>query len=174
MVITEEELREAWRNGKGRLPDLPADARLTPAAADFLSSRGLKPAVAGERSLAAVSSQEGVIELTSPPGERLILTSRDIGQFLEGGPVKLIVHPSVTLTDAAKEQLRASGARILPFVEPSPSNPSQPLESEPRPHSRDEELLERVRSAVLSRIDGEVDRAFLDAVIRRVLTELKP
>src|SRR5690349_3226512 len=41
MVITESELREAWRNGHGALPSYPPGTRFTPAALDFLKDNGL-------------------------------------------------------------------------------------------------------------------------------------
>lgn len=42
MVITESELRELWRNGKGDLPAFPAGARFSPAAQDFLKDHNLE------------------------------------------------------------------------------------------------------------------------------------
>ncbi len=42
MVITESELRELWRNGKGDLPAFPAGTRFTPSAQDFLKDHNLE------------------------------------------------------------------------------------------------------------------------------------
>ncbi len=42
MVITESELRELWRNGKGDLPAFPAGARFSPSAQDFLKDHNLE------------------------------------------------------------------------------------------------------------------------------------
>lgn len=39
-VITEAELRELWQGGRGSIPPLPPDARLTPSARDFLKQWG--------------------------------------------------------------------------------------------------------------------------------------
>jgi hypothetical protein len=177
MVITEAELREAWRNGAGTLPDLPPDARLTPAAADFLASRGLVPA--GRRGPAALCSREGGIELDAPPGTRLILTSQEINELLQRDERRILVHASVTLTDAARERLRAAGVRILPFVEPPAPPLTQPaalpaaLPGQPAaPRASKDELFERVRAAVLARVDVGPDKSVLDAVIRSVLGSL--
>ncbi len=46
-VITEAELREAWRNGQGTLPSFPAGVRFSASAQDFLKSHGLTATVAG-------------------------------------------------------------------------------------------------------------------------------
>jgi hypothetical protein len=173
MVITEEELREAWRNGSGALPELPPDARLTPAAADFLASRGLK-AVGPPLALQCAAPGPGPspggaadsMELVAPPGKRLILTAQDVEALLEGGRRRFLLHASVTITDAAKERLRAAGARILPFVEA----PAQPAAGGPQ--SQKDELFERVRAAVLARVDVGADKTVLDAVIRSVLGSL--
>ena len=42
MVVTESELREWWRNGKGDLPAFPAGTRFTPSAQDFLKDHHLE------------------------------------------------------------------------------------------------------------------------------------
>ncbi|MBM4424985.1 MAG: hypothetical protein FJ030_16660 [Chloroflexi bacterium] len=42
MVITESELRELWRNGKGALPPFPPGARFSPAALDFIKTHELE------------------------------------------------------------------------------------------------------------------------------------
>lgn len=41
MVITEIELREWWRSGRGALPSFPPGTRFSPAAQDFLKDQGL-------------------------------------------------------------------------------------------------------------------------------------
>src|SRR5574341_1462326 len=42
MVITESELRELWRNGKGRLPAFPPGTRFSPSAQDFIKAHNLE------------------------------------------------------------------------------------------------------------------------------------
>lgn len=121
MVVTEEELREAWKNGAGALPSFPPGTRFTPSACDFLQAHApaagcaaVRPEAAGAESGAA-----GERLLRSPPGSRLVLTSRDVAGLVaearEGAVLR--VHPSATVTDAAKELLRKAGWRVLPYIE---------------------------------------------------------
>jgi hypothetical protein len=170
MVITEEELRQAWQNGRGQIPAFPPGTRFTPAALDFLRSQpgALPPSPAPPPAPAQAGAQRR--ELQAPPGQRLVFTTADVAELLAGGGSTLIVHPSVTLTHAAQERLRGAGVRILPYVETVEAAPvPQPA---PAPKAADEELLLQVREAVLARLDGPVDPAILDAVLRRVMAAL--
>ena len=157
MVITEEELREAWRNGQGQLPDFPPDARFTPAARDFLTARGLCPQdgqtgtgatggqlprpgtpvppaafaawLQGAASSAFAPDGEaegrggGRMELKGEGGKRLILTARDVDDLVRARPETIVVHPSATITDAARDRLRNAGIRLVPFTEKRPEPP---------------------------------------------------
>ena len=175
MVITEEELRQAWQNGRGTIPAFPPGTRFTPAAQDFLKVRepGLVQACAAKAGLPA----SGRRELQAPPGQRLIFTAVDIEELLAGGDRTLIVHPSVTLTHAAQERLRQAGVRIIPYVEPSAGSAEPPA---PRPapapaaapDPAEEDLFRQARAAVLARLGRPVDPAVLDAVLRKVLAAL--
>lgn len=155
MVITEEELREAWRNGQGRLPDLPPDARLTPAARDFLTARGLCPghgaatcvgreacptsargagygaqgdiaAVGAWLQGAGATATGGRMELRGEGGKRLIVTAEDVDDIVRGRPDTVVVHPNATVTDAARERLRNAGIRVIPFTEKR-QGPAEPI-----------------------------------------------
>jgi len=165
MVITEEELRHAWQNGRGQIPAFPPGTRFTPAALDFLRSQpgALPPSPAPPPAPAQAGAQRR--ELQAPPGQRLIFTAADVADLLAGGGSTLIVHPSVTLTHAAQERLRGAGIRILPYLEAAPA-------PQPAPAPTDEELLRQVREAVLARLDSPVDPALLDEVLRRVMAAL--
>ena len=237
MVITEEELREAWRNGQGQLPDLPPDARLTPAARDFLTARGLCPghgtatcvgreacatsaagagygaAGAGygaQGDIAAVgawlqgaagaAATGGRMELRGEGGKRLIVTAEDVDGIVRGRPETVVVHPSATVTDAARERLRNAGIRVIPFTEKKPE-PAEPISHNataqppsaadaalarerraaaatsqcrtPAPLSPDkEELFRKAKPAIMARLSGLADEAVVDAVLRRVLASL--
>lgn len=172
MVITEEELRQAWQNGRGRIPAFPPGTRFTPAAADFL--RAVSPSTASpsgdpaapQAGAAPAAAQRRV--LRAPPGQRLIFTASDLDDLLAGGAGTLVVHPSVTVTHAALERLRKAGVRVIPFVEPAAGAPEATAAA-----AQDEALLGKVRQAVLARLGGPVDPALLDAVLRRVLAALK-
>lgn len=168
MLITEAELREYWQNGRGQIPAFPPGTRFTPSAQDFLKSQGLAQGAEQVSPALPAAAQVSQPDLTlqSPPGRRLIITAQEVDSFIPPGMQKVILHPSVTLTDAAREKLRAAGVRIVPYIEsvPSPS-PAQPAVG-------DDALFNQVKSAVLARLDAPVDEAVLDAVLRKVLASL--
>lgn len=163
MLITEAELREYWQNGRGQIPAFPPGTRFTPSAQDFLKSLGL---YAGSEPAAPTPAPATEVLLQSPPGRRLIITAQEVDSFIPPGTQKVILHPSVTLTDAAREKLRAAGVRILPYIESAP--PPAPAQ----PPVDNEALFNQVKSAVLARLDAPVDEAVLDAVLRKVLASL--
>jgi len=164
MVITEEELRHAWQNGRGTIPAFPPGTRFTPAAQDFLRTRepGVLQACAAPAP-APVPSERRVLQ--APPGQRMIYTAADVAGLLSGSAV-LVLHPSVTVTHAALELLRKAGVRVVPYVEPAAGAP------EPPAAAPDEALLGKVREAVLARLGRPVDPQLLDTVLRRVLAAL--
>ena len=177
MVITETELRQAWQNGRGQVPAFPPGTRFTPAALDFLRvwAPGQSQMCAATQ---AAAPQAGVArrELQAPPGQRLIFTASDVPDLLAGGGLTLIIHPSVTVTHAALEQLRKAGVRVIPYVETSSAAPP---EAPPLPRAlpgagkdEDEELFNQVKGAVLARLDRPVDQTVLEAVLRKVLAAL--
>jgi hypothetical protein len=174
MIITEEELRQAWQNGQGQIPAFPPGTRFTPAALDFLKAR--EPGVIQACSTTGAHPSQAVAErkeLKAPPGQRLIFTTLDVPDLLAGGGSIFVVHPSVTLTHSALDKLRSAGVRVIPYVEPSFIPPVSPPDS--APHSSagvDEELFRKVKEAVLARLGKPVDRAILDAVLRKVLAAL--
>ena len=169
MVITEEELRQAWQNGRGQIPAFPPGTRFTPAAQDFLRTRqpGALQACPPAPAPAGDPGQRRILQ--APPGQRLIFTAADVAELLTGGAT-LVVHPSVTVTHAALELLRKAGIRIIPYVEPAPAAPEAP--AAPKAAPENEELFRRVREAVLTRLGRPVDPAVLDAVLKRVLSAL--
>jgi hypothetical protein len=167
MVITEEELRQAWQNGRGQIPAFPPGTRFTPAALDFLKVRQLLPAAAAPP--LAPSGPRRVLQ--APKGQRLIFTAVDVPELLAGAGTTLVVHPSVTVTHAALELLRKAGVRVIPYVESAGAAPEAPAPA-PAPRGMDEETLRKVKEAVLARLGKPVDPAVLDAVLRRVLAAL--
>ncbi len=187
MIITEAELREAWDNGRGSLPDFPPGTRFTPSAKDFLAAHGPQAGAPHAPSAAspapappcAAAADPARRELTSPTGMRLILTATDVDDLVAAGPITLVVHPNVTVTDAARERLGKAGIRILPWVEPRtavplPAAPLQalPASAQASPAPAPADLAPRIKSAVMARLGGSVDEAVVDAVIRRVLASL--
>lgn len=181
MVITEAELRQAWQNGRGRLPAFPPGTRFTPAAQDFL--KVCQPAAGACAPAPAPAGAGDRRELQAPPGQRRIYTADEVPELLAGGAAILVVHPSVTLTHAAAELLRKAGVRVIPYVEPKaplpepfrpdpPANPARTAAPAQAAPPVDEDLLRRVKDAVQSRLGRPVDPALLDAVVRKVLAAL--
>jgi len=172
MVITEEELRQAWQNGRGQIPGFPPGTRFTPAAMDFLKTRqpDLLQACAAAPPLAPSGPRR---VLQAPKGQRLIFTAVDVPELLAGAGATLVVHPTVTVTHAALELLRKAGVRVIPYVESAGAAPELPAPAPAAtPGTTDEETLRKVKEAVLARLGKPVDPAVLDAVLRRVLAAL--
>ena len=112
--------------------------------------------------MASTTLPAGTLELQAPPGQRLIYTSHDLDELLASHPQTLVLHPSVTITDAAKEILRGKGVRIVPYVEKGP----EPLAVG---GSSNEELIQMIKRAVIARMGGTVDEALVEKVVRRVV-----
>lgn len=175
MIITEAELREAWQNGRGTLPEFPQGTRFTPAARDFIASLGAAGAAAGTPGQAATDTLacgqavagDGSMELHSTDGRRLIITSVDVDGIVEARPQSLVVHPDVTITDAARERLRNAGIRVLPFVEKKATEV-------PADAAVDEALFGAAKRAIMAKLEGRADEALVEAVLRRVLASLPP
>jgi hypothetical protein len=171
MVITEEELRQAWQNGRGQIPAFPPGTRFTPAALDFL--KGKDPALLQACAAAPPLPPSGPRRvLQAPKGQRLIFTAVDVPELLAGAGTTLVVHPSATVTHAALELLRKAGVRVVPYVETAGAAPDPVPAPAVVPGGTDEETLRKVKEAVLARLSKPVDPAVLDAVLRRVLAAL--
>jgi hypothetical protein len=93
---------------------------------------------------------------------KVFYTERDIDELQARGVTSLDVHDDVVLTDLARERALSYGLR-LNRVRP-PAHPED---------RADAELHHRVKAAVIGRLGDQVDAAFVDAVIARVLTGLQ-
>ena len=109
---------------------------------------------------------------------KIFYTERDIDDMKARGVTSIDVTDNVVITDLALERAMRYEMKInrveqsAPKVKYSPSvntYSAYPRETS----SSDAELKERIRSAVLAKLDGQVDAALLDAVITRVLAEMK-
>jgi hypothetical protein len=97
------------------------------------------------------------------------------------GIMSIDVTDNVVLTDLALERAMRYEMKInridqaAPKATYSPSvNTYAAYEREtPRESASDAELKQRIKSAVLAKLDGQVDGALLDAVITRVLNGMK-
>lgn len=182
MILTEEELRQAWRNGSGELPEFPAGTRFTPAALDFLSTLGRRPGQTGKQDgrlpggLAGCPTEgrmptpvgtggEQVLQ-PLPDGKRLVITSCDLDDILAARPATVMVNPGVTLTDAAREILGKAGIRIK-SVQAAASNPGAGGLSVDK-----QELLAAARAGVLKRLGDRADPVLVDAVLQKIVSAL--
>jgi hypothetical protein len=97
-------------------------------------------------------------------------TERDIDDLHARGVTSLEVNDDIVLTDLARERMFKNGmkARRNEFKEPPRPQPM------PQPAQASQEvLIQRVKAAVLARLNGQVDPVLLDKVIRRILAEMK-
>ncbi len=194
MIVTEEELREAWRNGRGELPDFPPGTRFTPSAKDFLTAIGVKEirakrgagGVRVDEAQAPIPGATGAeaknrVDLRAEDEKRLILTSVDVDELVLARPQTVVIHPNVTVTDAARERLRNAGIRLVPLVEkrPDPTPPGSrdtaapAAGAAPGPRVEDaDELFLTAKKAILARLEGRADEALVEAVLKRVIASL--
>ena len=97
-------------------------------------------------------------------------TERDIDDLHARGVTGIDVNDDIVLTDLARERMFKYGMRTRrsEFKEhPRPQEvPSALLVSQ-------EALVQRIKAAVLARLNGQVDPVLLDTVIRRVIAEMK-
>jgi hypothetical protein len=112
---------------------------------------------------------------------KIFYTERDIDDLKARGVDSLEVNDNVVMTDLAVERAMKHGIKIhrrersTPQASYSPSvntYAAYPRQA-PRENPSGEELKQRIKSAVLARLNGEVDERLLDAVITRVLAGMK-
>jgi hypothetical protein len=110
---------------------------------------------------------------------KIFYTERDIDDLKARGIDTLDISDNIVLTDLAIERAMKHGIKIrrqeqsAPQARFSPSvNAVYPREA-PRENAADLELKQKIKSAVLARLNGQVDEALLDAVITRVLAQMK-
>ncbi len=108
-------------------------------------------------------------------------TERDIDDLKARGVDSIEVNDNVVLTDLAVERAMKHGIKINrrePSTPQSSYSPSvntyaaYPREV-PRENDSNAELKQKIRSAVLAKLNGQVDERLLDAVITRVLASMK-
>ena len=112
---------------------------------------------------------------------KVFYTERDIDDLKARGVTSLDVTDNVVMTDLAVERAMKHGMKINRLEHSSPQatySPSvntyaaYPREA-PRENATDAELKQKIRAAVLARLNGQVDERLLDAVITRVLAGMK-
>ena len=110
---------------------------------------------------------------------KIFYTERDIDDLKARGVTSLDVTDNIVLTDLAVERAMRYEIKINRIEHSSPTASYSPsvntYAAYPREtnNSTDVELKEKVKSAVLARLNGQVDAVLLDAVITRVLAGMK-
>ena len=112
---------------------------------------------------------------------KIFYTERDIDDLNARGVTSIDVTDNVVMTDLAVERAMKHGMKINRLEHSSPqatyspsvnSYAAYPREA-PRGDASDAELKQKIRAAVLARLNGQVDERLLDAVITRVLAGMK-
>jgi hypothetical protein len=122
-------------------------------------------------------------------------TEKDIEDMVKRGVLSLEVSDQVVLTDLAYEKANRLGMRLVrtapdnppaapvrPYLAEKPGWPEPPMAKSaapvpalmpaspvPAPQADGAELHQRIRSAVIARLGGQVDANLLDVIITRVL-----
>jgi hypothetical protein len=114
---------------------------------------------------------------------KIFYTERDIDDMKARGMTSIDVTENVVMTDLALEramryemkinrmELSAPKATYSPSVNLTASTVHTTV-TRNSDHA-DEELRQRIKTAVLAKLDGQVDSALLDAVITRVLDGMR-
>lgn len=93
---------------------------------------------------------------------KIFYTERDIEDLHARGVTSIEIHDDVVFTDLARERALKLGLR-LERVKPN----AHPAEAP------NEVMIHRVKAAVLAQLGGRwIDPDLLDAVVRRVVTEM--
>ena len=112
---------------------------------------------------------------------KIFYTERDIDDLHARGVESIDLTDNVVLTDLAVERALKYGIKLnrrelsAPQATYSPSvntYAAYPREA-PRESTSDAELKQKIKAAVLARLNGQVDERLLDAVITRVLAGMK-
>jgi len=104
---------------------------------------------------------------------KTIYTEQDIDALKARGATSVEVTEEVILTDLALERAHKYGLKIHRNAEAAPKATYSPsvntYAAYARETSSDAEVKQRVKSAVLARLNGQVDEAVLEATITRVM-----
>ena len=109
---------------------------------------------------------------------KIFYTERDIDYLKARGVTSLDVTDNIVLTDLAVERAMRHEIKLNRVQHSSPTATYSPSVNTYAAYPRDVnsaspvdgELKEKIKSAVLARLNGQVDPALLDAVITRVLS----
>lgn len=110
-------------------------------------------------------------------------TERDIEDMAARGEYSLTVTEDVVLTEVAFEKAERLGVKLIQPHQLPPAAPIRPYLSEPaKPVSKDapvsvgpiqnDDLRQRIRVAVKTKLGDQVDDTLLDTIITRVLNNV--
>jgi hypothetical protein len=94
-------------------------------------------------------------------------TERDIDDLYSRGVMVIDVDDDVVITDLAREKALKYGLRL------SRRGSSSSTSSQSAKSMAQTEIVAKVKSAVIARLGNDVDTAMLDAVVTRVVAQLK-
>jgi len=109
---------------------------------------------------------------------KTFITERDIDDMKTQGVTSVDVTDNIVLTDLAVERAMKHGIKLkrAEISAPPKATYSQSVNlvaAFPRETASDAEIIQKVKSMVLAKLDGQVDAALLDAVIARVVSAMK-
>ncbi len=112
---------------------------------------------------------------------KIFYTERDIDDMKARGLTYIDVTDNVVMTDLALERAMHYEMKINRVEQAAPKATYSPSvntyaayqREAPRESASDLELKQKIKSAVLARLKGQVDAALLEAVITRVLAGMK-
>jgi len=112
---------------------------------------------------------------------KIFYTERDIDDLKARGVTSIDLTDNVVMTDLALERAMKYEMKINRLEQLAPKSSYSPsvniyaaYQREAPPESAsDMELKQKIKSAVLARLNGQVDAVLLDAVITRVLAGMK-
>ena len=110
---------------------------------------------------------------------KIFYTERDIDDLKARGITSLDVTDNIVLTDLAVERAMKHEIKLnrvqhsAPMASYSPSVNTYAAYPRETNNSINAELKEKIKAAVLARLNGQVDAALLDAVITKVLAGMK-
>ena len=108
---------------------------------------------------------------------KIFYTERDMDDLKARGVTSIDVTDNVIMTDLAVERAFKHSIKINRAGQSSPKATYSPsvntYAAYPRESTSDSELKQKIKSAVLARLNGQVDDVLLDAVIVRVLQAMK-
>ena len=112
---------------------------------------------------------------------KIFYTERDIDDMKARGITSIDVTDNVVLTDLALERAMRYEMKINRIKQPAPQATyshsvnltASTVHTTVTRFSDNAELRQRIKTAVLAKLDGQVDGALLDAVITRVLDGMR-